>query len=247
MSSDPHEPVRTGHDRGVAVVTLDSPANRNALTVALVGGLRAALEAAERDPEVRAVLLTHTGNSFCAGASLRGGPPASPAEVVQLLGAVVALPKPVVALTTGHVRAGGLGLLAACDIALAGPDATFAFTESRLGLAPALISLTVLPRMDPRAASRYFLTGEVFGPAEAVRCGLVTADASVLDPVLDGLRAASPQGLAESKRLAAAPTAAALAAGADGMRTLSARLFASPEAAEGLAAFRERRDPAWKR
>jgi enoyl-CoA hydratase len=245
--SDHRPPVRVAYDRGVAVVTLDSPADRNALTRPLVGALRAALESAGQDPGVRAVLLTHTGNTCCAGASLKGAPPAGPAELTELLGAVVASAKPVVALTTGHVRAGGLGLLAACDVALAGPQATFAFTESRLGLAPAVISLTVLPRMDARAASRYFLTGEVFGPQEAVRTGLVTAGADELEAVLDGLRAASPQGLAESKRLASAPVAAALAAGREEMERLSARLFASAEAAEGIDAFRTRRAPAWQR
>ncbi len=238
-------PVRTGLERGVAVVTLDSPADRNALTVRLVAGVRAALAEAAGDEGVRAVLLTHTGGTFCSGAGLKGGPPAGPREVADLLTAVVTLPKPVVGLTTGHVRAGGAGLLAACDIVLAGPGATFAFTEVRLGLAPALISLTVLPRMDARAASRYFLTGEVFGTAEAMRTGLVTATDDALEPVLEGLRAGSPQGLAESKRLTSAATAAALAAGADGMGALSARLFGSAEAAEGIAAFRERRAPAW--
>jgi enoyl-CoA hydratase len=104
---------------------------------------------------------------------------------------IVELPKPVVARVTGHVRAGGLGLLAACDIAAASAAATFAFTEVRIGVAPAVISLPVLPRADPRALARYYLTGERFGPAEAVRLGLLTAAADDVDdalaPVLDGL------------------------------------------------------------
>ncbi len=245
MSQEPL--VRREDDRGIARLTLDSPHNRNALSTRLVAELREGLAAAGADPDVRAVLLTHTGTTFCAGADLKERVPTGPAALVDLLRAVVASDKPVVALARGHVRAGGLGLLAACDIAVAGPEATFAFTESRLGLAPAVISLTVLPRLRPEAAARYFLTGEVLDAAEAARVGLVGAGEGELDAVLDGLRSASPQGLAESKRLTAAGTLAALDAGREPMAGLSARLFASADAAEGIAAFRERRDPSWKR
>ncbi len=237
--------VRHDLDRGIAVLTLDSPHNRNALSGRLVAELHEALASAGKDPGTRAVLLTHTGTTFCAGADLKERAPTGPRALAGLLRAVAALPKPAVAQTTGHVRAGGLGLLAACDIAVAGPRATFAFTESRLGLAPALISLTVLPRMEPRAAARYFLTGEVFDAAEAVRTGLVTAGEEALDAILDGLRAASPQGLEVSKRLAAASLLASLDRGAEEMAELSAELFASPEAALGMRAFLERRDPPW--
>ena len=117
----------------------------------------------------------------------------------------LALRKPVVARVTGHVRAGGLGLLAACDIAAASTESTFAFTEVRIGVAPAVISLPLLPRTDPRALARYYLTGERFDAAEAARTGLLTATGPDVDealaPVLDGLRRASPQGLAETKAL----------------------------------------------
>src|SRR5688572_7773080 len=129
--------VPTAHERGITTLTLDSPANRNALSARLVGELGDALSACAKDPSVRAVQLTHTGTTFCAGADLKSPP--DPAAFVALLRSVVELPKPVVARVRGHVRAGGLGLLGACDISAAGPGASFAFTESRLGLAPAVI------------------------------------------------------------------------------------------------------------
>lgn len=162
---------------------------------------------------------------------------------------IVALPKPVVARVTGHVRAGGLGLLGACDISVAGSGATFALTESRLGLAPAVISMPLLPRIDPRAAGRYYLTGERFDVAEAERIGLVTLAAEDVDdalrPVLDGLRRASPQGLAASKALVTATVLQSFDQHAEDLIARSARLFASEEAREGMTAFLERRDPAW--
>ncbi len=237
--------VRHELDRGIAVLTLDSPHNRNALSTRLVAELHEALATAGKDQDTRAVLLTHTGNTFCAGADLKERAPTGPRALAALLRAVVALPKPVVAGVRGHARAGGLGLLAACDIAVAGEGATFAFTESRLGLAPAVISLTVLPRIQPRAADRYFLTGEVFDAAEAARIGLVTGGEQTLQEVLDGLRAASPQGLEMSKRLTTAGVLAAIDRGVADMAELSAELFASTEAAEGMRAFLERRDPPW--
>lgn len=240
--------VRHEHDRGVAVLTLDSPQHRNALSARLVEELTLALEDARADPATRAVLLTHTGGTFSAGADLReagAGAAEGPRRLVALLRAAADSPKPVVAVVRGHARAGGLGLVAACDIAVAGPAATFAFTEARIGLAPAVISLPVLARVDPRAVSRYFLTGETFGPEEAIRIGLVTAPLDALESILDGLRAASPQGLAESKALTAGRLRTALAARGEELSTTAARLFASAEAAEGIRAFLERRAPSW--
>ncbi|MGW1433948.1 enoyl-CoA hydratase family protein [Streptomyces griseus] len=240
--------VRT-EERGVATLTLDSPANRNALSARLVAQVRDALADCAGDDTVRAVLLTHTGSTFCAGADLQAPP--DPAAFVALMRQIVALPKPVVARVTGHVRAGGLGLLAACDIAVAGEGASFALTESRLGLAPAVISLTLLPRVDRAAANRYYLTGERFDAAEAARISLVTEAAENVDqalaPVLDGLRRASPQGLAASKELVTATVLRGFDQYAEDLVVRSAALFASDEAKEGMTAFLERRDPAWVR
>ncbi|MEV8528347.1 MULTISPECIES: enoyl-CoA hydratase family protein [unclassified Streptomyces] len=239
--------IRTAHERGITTIALDSPANRNALSAALVAELGAELSRCGGDPGVRAVLLTHTGGTFCAGADLKSPP--DPAAFVTLMRTVVELPKPVVARVTGHVRAGGLGLLAACDIAVAGPASSYAFTETRLGLAPAVISMPVLARMEPRAASRYFLTGERFDAAEAARTGLVTLAADDVDealgPVLDGLRRSSPGGLAASKALLTATVAEAFDRWSKELTARSASLFASAEAREGVTAFLERRDPAW--
>ncbi|WP_432137346.1 MULTISPECIES: enoyl-CoA hydratase family protein [unclassified Streptomyces] len=233
--------------RGIETLTLDSPGTRNALSAALVADLAQALTECAADPGTRAVVLTHTGTTFCAGADLRDPP--APDALVALLRQIVELPRPVVARVTGHVRAGGLGLLAACDIAAASLDATFAFTEVRIGVAPAVISLPVLPRADPRAVARHYLTGERFDPAEAVRVGLLTAAGddvdAVLRPVLDGLRRSAPDALAETKRLLTTRVLEAFDRDADHLTALSARLFASPQAREGMTAFLERRDPPW--
>ncbi|MGW9303078.1 enoyl-CoA hydratase family protein [Streptomyces cyaneofuscatus] len=243
--------IAGARDRGVATLTLDSPANRNALSAQLVAELRDSLMACAADDTVRAVVLTHTGSTFCAGADLKAPP--DPEAFVGLMRDIVALPKPVVARVDGHVRAGGLGLLAACDIAVAGEASSFALTESRLGLAPAVISLTLLPRVDRTAANRYYLTGERFDAAEAARIGLVTVAAGdvdldkVLEPVLDGLRRASPQGLAASKELVTATVLRSFDQYAEDLIARSAALFASDEAREGMTAFLERRDPAWVR
>ncbi|MFH8405162.1 enoyl-CoA hydratase family protein [Streptomyces sp. NPDC018019] len=252
--------VRHAHDRGVTVLTLDSPHNRNALSRRLVGELHAALAAAAASDGTRAVLLTHTGTTFCAGADLTeatggadgdGAAVSGPLGLARLLRTVIELPKPVVARVTGHVRAGGLGLLGACDVSVAGPGATFAFTEARLGLAPAVISMPLLPRMDPRAAARYYLTGERFDAAEAARTGLVTLAAddpdTALEPVLAGLRKGSPQGLAASKALVTADVLRVFDRDTAALADTSARLFASEEAREGMTAFLQRREPSWVR
>ncbi|MFF8290944.1 enoyl-CoA hydratase family protein [Streptomyces sp. NPDC016309] len=242
--------VTTAHERGITTLTLDSPDNRNALSARLVGELAGALDDCGKDPAVRAVVLTHTGPTFSAGADLKAPP--SPYTFVALLRAIVELPKPVVARVDGHVRAGGLGILGACDIVAAGTGVDFALTEVRIGVAPSVISLSLLPRLDPRAASRYYLTGERFDAAEAARIGLVTVVGDgvdgvdgVLAPVLDGLRKASPQGLAEAKRLVTARVLETFERDAEDLVQRSASLFASAEAREGMTAFLERRDPAW--
>ncbi len=241
-------------DRAIATITLDAPDNRNALSSTLVGAVTENLGAASADAAVRAVVLTHTGGTFCAGADLReqaseGGPAEGTKRMLALLRTIVEAPKPVVARVNGHVRAGGVGLVGACDIALAGPRSTFAFTEVRLGLAPAIISLTTLGRMSERAASRYLLTGETFDATAAAEAGLVTAAVDDVDSALaeltDALRACSPQGLAETKPLTTAGARAAFAADAADMQALSQRLFESDEAREGIMAFLQKRPPTW--
>ncbi|MFI9213096.1 enoyl-CoA hydratase family protein [Streptomyces sp. NPDC053253] len=240
----PRPLVAVTEERGITTLALDSPATRNALSTHLVTELADALTACGKDPAVRAVVLTHTGSTFSAGADLKAPP--SPYAFVDLLRQLVELPKPVVGLLTGHARAGGLGLLGACDIVVAGEASDFALTEVRIGVAPAVISLTLLPRLDPRAAARYYLTGERFGVPEAIAMGLVTAPATELPGILDALRAGSPQGLREAKRLVTARVLETFERDAEDLVQRSATLFASAEAREGMTAFLERRDPEWR-
>ncbi|WP_026917303.1 enoyl-CoA hydratase family protein [Gordonia shandongensis] len=259
MSDDPV--VRTELDASVLTVTLDSPANRNALSSVLVAQVRAAFDSAA-DDAVRAVVLTHTGGTFCAGADLgealrRGLSPEEATEeggraMVGLIRGIVQLDKPVVVVADGHVRAGGLGLVAAADVALAGPSATFALTESRLGLAPSIISIPLLAKMTARAAGRYFLTGERFDADVAARIGVVTSASATteeldadLNAVLEGIRKASPQGLAASKRLTTAALLDGFDEAAAARAAESAALFGSDEAREGMTAFLGKRRPEW--
>jgi enoyl-CoA hydratase len=240
-------------EHGIATVTLDSPHNRNALSRQLVAELTGDLQAVGADQGVRAVVLTHTGTTFCAGADLTEastGPMTGTAQrLLAVLRLIVDVPQPVIARIDGNVRAGGVGLVGACDIAVAGPRSTFAITEARIGLAAAVISVTVLPRLDARSAARYYLTGATFDAAEAARIGLVTiatddVDAAVATLTADLLKA-SPQGLVESKRLANRDVREAIDRHGEAMVELSARLFASEEAHEGMTAFLERRPPRW--
>jgi enoyl-CoA hydratase len=245
--------VQYSVDRGIARIALDSPRNRNALSAALVEQLTRALAEAGADDAVRAVELTHTGSTFCAGADLtetsQGGMRTGATRVLALLRNIVALRVPVVGSIDGHVRAGGLGLVGACDIVLAGPASTFAFSEVRLALAPAMISLTTLPRMQPRAASRYYLTGETFDAATAARIGLITEAVDDIDAgtlaVLEAMRACSPQGLRETKLLLTAGMLDAFEARAEALAEQSVRLFGTAEAAEGMSAFLAKRPPSW--
>jgi enoyl-CoA hydratase len=248
------ELVHVEVERAIATITLDSPANRNALSSALVGELTGHLEDAAADDGVRAVVLSHTGTVFCAGADLKeqsaeGGPEAGTRRMLALMRTIVALRKPVVARVDGAVRAGGVGIVGACDLALASDRASFAFTEARLGLAPAIISLTTLGRMTERAASRYYLTGETFDASAAASCGLITAAVGDLDAeigrIADALRACSPQGLAETKPLTTRSARQAFDERAEEMQALSARLFGSEEAREGMLAFLQKRPPRW--
>lgn len=239
----------------VARVTLDSPRNRNALSTRLLDELLHAFERAAQDEAVRVVVLTHTGGTFCAGVDLNevtGEDDPNTARGIRLtavMRAIAAHRRPVVGQIDGHVRAGGVGLVAACDLVVAGPKSTFALTESRLGLAAFAISLTVLPRLTSRAAARYFLTGETFDAATARGIGLVTetADnvAAGVDELVERLVQASPQGLAESKALVNRDLLARFDHDREWAIEQSARLFASPEAREGMAAFLAKRPPSW--
>ena len=234
---------------GVATITLDSPHNRNALSRALVQGLFDGLDRAEQDTEVKVVLLRSADRVFCSGADLSEAAGEGMAEgarkIVELQRRIVASPKPVVVRLDGPVRAGGIGIVAAADIAIAAPGATFALTEVRLGLAAAVISLTVFHRMSSRAGSRAVLTGETFDAVRAREWGLLTEVAedvdAAIDAVLADLRKGHPQGLRESKRVVNAALLETLDRRGDEMAELSARLFGSDEAREAMLAFLSKR------
>lgn len=235
----------------VATITLDSPHNRNALSRQLVSELFAGIEAAAADPEVKVVLITSAGRVFCSGADLSEasseGMDEGTRKIVALQRLIVTLDKPVVTRLGGAVRAGGIGIVAASDIVVAAEDATFALTEVKLGLAAAIISLTVHARMSPRAAALTTLGGEVFTGTEAAAYGLVTAavpaddlDAEVAR-VCASLATGAPQGLRESKRILNRDLVDRIDALGDEMAELSSRLFASDEAREAMTTFLSRK------
>lgn len=240
---------------GVATITLDSPRNRNALSAQLRRELLGHLQSCADDDAVRVVVLTHTGTVFCSGMDLTESRGANSAdqgvnEFPQILQLLWRHPKPVIARLAGPARAGGIGMVAACDIAVAASTATFGFSEVRIGVVPAVISVTVLPRISPRAAQELFLTGEVFDAARAAEIGLLTT--AVAEGELDDTVGRYVAALAKGGPQALAATKAMLSGGADNLETrfaemtsLSASFFASTEAQEGIRAFAEKRPASW--
>ena len=242
--------------RGVATLTMDSPANRNALSAQLLAQLSAGLERGLADAAVRVLVLSHTGTVFCAGMDLSAAavtdPDRQPVRAFpRILQRIWDAPKPVVARVAGKARAGGVGLVAACDIAVAAQTADFAFTEVRIGVIPAVISVPVLPRLLPRAAHELFLTGETFDGVRAAAVGLLNAAVPAAD--LDAevarycalLAQGAPGGLAATKQLLRRPRGTSMADDFAELSALSARHFAGPEGQEGIAAFREKRPASW--
>ena len=243
--------VHTQLDGPRSTITLDSQRNRNALSRQLVAELFAALEAAEADPAVRVVAITAAGPVFCSGADLSEataeGMQDAALTIVGLQRLIATMSKPVVTRVHGAVRAGGIGIVAASDIVIAADDSTFALTEVKLGLAAAIISLTVHARMNPRAAALTTLGGAVFTGTEAAAYGLVTeaVPAVALSPrvveVCMELATGSPQGLRESKAILNRDLVARIDAYGEEMAALSARLFASDEARAAMTAFMNRK------
>ncbi|MEV0232992.1 enoyl-CoA hydratase-related protein [Nonomuraea sp. NPDC050786] len=239
---------------GVATITLDSPPNRNALSVRLLADLAERLHWALAEPEARVIVLTGTGSVFCSGADIKeqkaSGAPVT-ASFPEILALIWESPKPVVCRLNGTARAGGLGLVAACDFAIAPLTASFAFSEVRLGVVPAMISVPVLRRVEPRAAAEYFLTGEVFDAARAAEIGLLSR--AVPEEELDAtvahyaelLTKGGPEALAITKRLVREVPGMSFEEGLRRMTELSAERFTSEEGQEGIAAFREKRPPKW--
>ncbi|OZM74277.1 enoyl-CoA hydratase [Amycolatopsis antarctica] len=241
---------------GVATITLDSPRNRNALSAQLRRELTEGLERAVSDAGVRVIVLDHTGPVFCAGMDLKeargaGAGDQGVNEFPRILERIWTSPKPVVAKLAGPARAGGVGIVAAADIVVAADTATFAFTEVRIGVVPAIISVTVLPRLHARAAHELFLTGETFDAARAAEIGLINSavPAERLDDEVRRYTAAlalgGPNALAATKELLRTPREPDMATAFERMNALSVGFFASQEGQEGITAFTEKRAPNW--
>ncbi|MFC9692534.1 enoyl-CoA hydratase-related protein [Kribbella sp. NPDC056951] len=236
---------------GVATITLDSPHNKNALSQQLTGELLEHLESAAADDAVRVIVIRSALDVFCSGADMSEatsvGMGVGAQRMVDVQRAIVANPKPVIARVAGPVRAGGIGIVAAADISVAGASTTFALTEVRLGLAAATISLTVLARLNDRAAAYTFLTGNAFDGLEAARLGLVTLTVkddeldTALDSLLESVLKGVPQGLRETKKLLNRELLADIDARGTELAELSAGLFGSPAAQEAMLAFLNRK------
>jgi methylglutaconyl-CoA hydratase len=252
--------VRSETRGAVCTVTLCDEARRNALSRQLIGEMVQAFEAAEADDDVRVIVLTNEGSAFCAGADLSersagaaGEPPAAVVSPGQLFGRFARSPKPYVGRIAGHCVAGGMGLAAAMDISVAVEDVKFGFTEVRIGVAPAVISVVCLPKMRSADARAAFLRGRRFDGAEAARLGLINAAVprerldEEVDAVLDDLLLAAPGGLAASKRLLAEVPDLTTDDALAWTSQLSAELFTTDEAREGMTAFLEKRPPSFAR
>ena len=239
-------------DRNVATITLDSQANRNALSRGLLEGLHQALDRSEA-ADVRVVVLTHAGPAFCAGADLkeRGEGPVDSTPMVRALQRLSDHRVPTIAAVQGAVRAGGIGLMAACDLVVVATSTTFAFTEVRIGVAPAIISVPILRRVSPTAIAPAFLTGASFDADEARRIGLVDVVSDDVDAAVDelvaGVLMGAPDAVAETKRLLRRVPTLDRDDGYEEMRLLSEKLFAGADAREGIAALFEKRATSWQR
>ncbi len=237
-------------DRGIATITLDSQHNRNALSKLMVHELAECVAEAERAAP-RAVVLRHEGPAFCSGADLKERSDDTPdsAPLISVLERLMDMPAPTIAAVCGAVRAGGIGLMASCDLVVVAPSVNFALTEVRIGVAPAIIMVPILRRVPPGRIAAAMLTGEPFDAHEARTIGLVThvTDdvASTVQALCDGVSAGAPRAVAATKgALRRVPTLTRDIAFAE-MKTLSETMFRGPDAAEGMAAFREKRTPVW--
>ena len=250
------------HGHRIATVTLARPEMRNAFNARMIAEMTWAFEALGYERNVRAIVLAGLGPAFCAGADLHwmkemaGYTPeenlADASQLARMLSTIYHCPHPVVARIQGDVYAGGMGLVAACDIAVACDAAQFCLSEVKLGLIPATISPYVIKAMGENAARRYFLTAERFNAAEALRIGFIHAVAAAdgldaaVDDVVGHLTSASPHAAREAKRLVreigGVPIDEALIA--DTAERIAA-IRASEEGREGVRAFLDKRKPSW--
>ena len=244
--------VNVGGDGPVRTLTLDSPHNRNALSQQLLTELADGLRNATSDQDVRVVILSGTGTVFSSGADLSERSEFRPQKMVEVITAIREARVPVIARVNGHARAGGIGLIAAADLAVAPARATFALSEVRVGVAPAIILVPLLDVVERRFLARASLTGDPFSAAEAAQAGLLSAvvdDEAGLDPWVDGavrsILSSAPGAVAATKRLVAELPGTDFAEGLGAAAARSAALFAGAEAAEGTDAFLNKRTPSW--
>lgn len=260
----PTERLTITHEGAIARITLNRPEVRNAFDDGLIEELTSALQRIEREPRARVVVLSATGKSFCAGADLNWMQRtadysweenfADAKQLGQLMQTLDQLALPTLARIQGAALGGGVGLIAACDIAVAADTAFFALSEVKVGLIPAVISPYVVAAIGARAARRYFLTGERITAHEALRLGLVheVVSSERLDERISALTQAllgnGPQAVRAAKRLVRAPDRDAIDAAAliEEMARRTAEQRASPEGKEGVAAFLGKRQPDWR-
>lgn len=254
-------PVTCAVADGVATITLDRPDAKNRLDAESMALLLEHLRATGDDASVRVVVLTGTGTAFCSGADLAGAVGATSggfasggtSGLVDVLVAMLDHPKPIIGRVQGHVAGGGNGLVAACDIAVASAEARFAFSEVRVGVAPAIISVVCLQVMHRRDAQELLLTGERVSAERVLAAGLVTqvVEAEGLDAAVaayvDQLRLGGPEAVARTKELLRRVPAMTRDDAFAWTAEVSAGLFTSTEAREGMTAFLEKRKPEWAR
>ena len=250
--------IETEFNDGVLTVTLCDEENRNTLSVGLTSELAQILDAAETNPAVRVIVLTNRGRVFCAGADLsersshkEGGSKNKPIDPLEIFGRFRKSSKPYIGKIAGHCVAGGMGIAAAMDISIAIEEAKFGFTEVRVGVAPAIISVLCLPKMRPSDASEAFLRGNRFSAAEAARMGLINAAVpaneidSAVQEVVSDIKAGGPEAIAAAKQLILRVPQMQLDEAFNWTSELSSNLFKSEEAQEGMKAYLDKRPPSW--
>jgi methylglutaconyl-CoA hydratase len=254
--TSPSEPTLYTVAAGVATITLNLPDRKNALGDQLVNSLSHNLDRAQADDAVRVVVLTNTGNTFCAGADLKAAAPGVAATTpqrtfVDVMNQILDSPKPVIGRIDGHAMAGGVGLVASCDLSVMRDDARIGFTEVRIGVAPAVISVVCLAKLRRADASELFLTGDRITPARAAEAGLINraVPAGELDAAVDHYTSmvvrGGPTALGASKDLIRRVPHMTRSDAFAWTSLRSRELFQSEEAAEGIASFNEKRDPRW--
>lgn len=239
----------------VAWITLNRPDARNALSPELIDELYQHLNSANQDANVRAIVLTGAGKAFCAGADLkrRSSSPAGGERISYdaVLSTMWNGDKPIVAAVNGYAFAGGLGLVGAADIVITSDAAIFSFSEVRIGVIPAIISVVCLRKIGAHHGMRLFLTGERFDGNQAVSMGLAHSAVPLEDLMssvqkeVEAICLGGPNAVVECKKLVRLVPTLSLEDGFEQTKTWSKRMFQTEEATEGMAAFAEKRKPAW--